>query len=99
MLRARRRTPTSSLPDRLEIEDFDAVDPGDALVSAQDGVAVRNSLAALPPEQRIAIEKAYFDGMTHTEIAAELQLPTGTVKSRLRLGLQKMRNLLSGEMV
>ena len=48
-------------------------------------------LAQLPPEQRDAIELAYFHGMTHSDIAAYLQVPLGTVKTRLRLGMQKLR--------
>jgi RNA polymerase sigma-70 factor (ECF subfamily) len=48
----------------------------------------------LPPEQRRVIELAYFGGLTHYQIAAALELPPGTVKRRLRLGLQKMRAVL-----
>jgi RNA polymerase sigma-70 factor (ECF subfamily) len=51
-------------------------------------------LAALPPEQRAAIELAYFGGLTAAEIAARAGVPVGTVKGRLRLGLEKMRTLL-----
>lgn len=52
---------------------------------------VRNSLLQLPVAQRQVIVLAYFGGLTHTEIAARLQLPAGTVKGRMRLGLQKLR--------
>jgi len=55
---------------------------------------IRRVLAQLPPEQRQVIELAYFGGYTHVEIAERWQLPLGTVKGRMRLGLQKMRNLL-----
>ena len=55
---------------------------------------VRAALARLPNEQRQSIELAYFGGLTYPEIAARLGLPLGTVKSRLRLGLQKLQNLL-----
>lgn len=51
---------------------------------------VRAAIATLPPEQRRAIELAYFDGMTHGEIAAQEDIPLGTVKGRLRLGLKKL---------
>lgn len=57
-------------------------------------IAIRHVLAQLPPEQRQVIELAYFGGYTHVEIAERWQLPLGTVKGRMRLGLQKMRNLL-----
>lgn len=55
---------------------------------------VRIALARLPTEQRESIELAYFGGLTYPEIAQRLDLPLGTVKSRLRLGLQKLRTLL-----
>lgn len=51
---------------------------------------VRTALATLPREQQRAIELAYFDGMTHGEIAEQESVPLGTVKGRLRLGLKKL---------
>ena len=47
----------------------------------------------LPPEQSLLIEMAFYQGMTHQELADKLNLPLGTVKTRLRLGLQKLRTL------
>jgi RNA polymerase sigma-70 factor (ECF subfamily) len=55
---------------------------------------VRAALSQLPAEQRESIELAYFGGFTYPEIASRLNVPLGTVKSRLRLGLQKLRGLL-----
>ena len=52
---------------------------------------VRKALVELPPDQRQVIELAYFGGFTHTQIADMLELPSGTVKGRMRLGLTKMR--------
>ena len=52
---------------------------------------VREALRVLPPEQLKVLELAYYSGYTHTEIAALLDLPLGTVKGRMRLGLQKIR--------
>lgn len=57
---------------------------------------VRSALLELPAEQRRVIELAYFGGFTHTEIAGMLELPAGTVKGRMRLGLTKLRLSLSG---
>jgi RNA polymerase sigma-70 factor (ECF subfamily) len=52
---------------------------------------VREALDALPPLQQQVLELAHFSGLTHLEIAERLQLPPGTVKGRLRLGLGKLR--------
>ncbi|MBV8282536.1 MAG: sigma-70 family RNA polymerase sigma factor [Candidatus Eremiobacteraeota bacterium] len=51
---------------------------------------LRGALAKLPPEQRVPLELAYYEGKTHTEIAAELREPLGTVKSRIAIGLRKL---------
>jgi RNA polymerase sigma-70 factor, ECF subfamily len=56
---------------------------------------VRDALGELPAEQRRVIELAYFGGFTHTQIAEMLDAPIGTVKGRMRLGLTKLRLLLS----
>ena len=56
-----------------------------------DARLVRGALEELPAEQRRVIELAYFGGFTHTQIAQMLDLPAGTVKGRMRLGLGKMR--------
>ncbi len=58
---------------------------------------VRRALNTLPEEQRKPIEMAYFEGLTHVEISRALNIPLGTVKSRLRLGLEKMRSALGIE--
>jgi RNA polymerase sigma-70 factor (ECF subfamily) len=61
---------------------------------------VRHALSNLPQEQLRILELAYFSGYTHVEIAELLDLPLGTVKSRMRLGLQKVRTFFdNGEMV
>ncbi len=55
---------------------------------------IREVLAKLPAEQRLVIELAYFGGYTHAEIAEKWNIPLGTVKGRMRLGLQKMNHYL-----
>jgi len=56
---------------------------------------VRTSLAALPPEERAAIELAYWGGYTYREVAVQLEAPEGTIKSRIRAGLSRLRDDLS----
>jgi RNA polymerase sigma-70 factor (ECF subfamily) len=55
---------------------------------------IRKAMAQLPVEQRLVIELSYFRGYTHIEIAQQQQIPLGTVKGRMRLGLQKIKLLL-----
>jgi RNA polymerase sigma-70 factor, ECF subfamily len=62
--------------------------------SREDAGEMRTALNELPAEQRQVIELAYFGGFTHTQIATMLQLPAGTVKGRMRLGLTKLRMAL-----
>jgi RNA polymerase sigma-70 factor, ECF subfamily len=64
--------------------------PDDPLL--RDGQLLRALMHQLPPEQAQAIEMAFFGGLTHTELASRLNLPLGTVKARIRMGLQKLRN-------
>ena len=59
---------------------------------------VSGALQQLPEEQRRPIEMAYFEGLSQTEISAELQQPLGTIKTRMRLGMQKLRNLMKQTM-
>jgi len=58
-------------------------------------LTMQQALAQVAPDQRKAIEMAYFGGLTYEETAGELELPVGTLKSRIRLGLRAMRTVLS----
>lgn len=60
------------------------------------GESVRRALDGLPPEQRQTIEMAYFQGFSQSQIAERLDVPLGTVKGRMRIGLHKLRALLEG---
>ena len=64
------------------------------VVARADAALVRQAMAQLSTAQREAIELAYFGGFTQAEIAARIGAPLGTVKSRLRIGLDKMREYL-----
>jgi RNA polymerase sigma-70 factor (ECF subfamily) len=66
----------------------------DPLVLSDMRNAVREALQTLPEQQRMALEMAYFEGMTHTEIAAALGHPLGTVKDRIRTGMQHLKKRL-----
>jgi len=65
--------------------------------AAERGLQLRTALAALSPQERQAIETTYFLGLTHVETAARLGEPLGTVKTRIRSGLAKLRNTLVPE--
>ena len=76
-------------------ERFEARERTDAEVARRDEArTVRRAMDELPAEQSHVIELAYFGGFTHTEIAEMLETPVGTIKGRMRLGLQKLRDRL-----
>lgn len=71
-------------------------DPADQAVTADLGARVRTALTQLSPEQRSALELAYFGGLSHSEIAERLGRPLGTVKTQIRSGMQRMAVSLAG---
>jgi RNA polymerase sigma-70 factor (ECF subfamily) len=79
-----------NLPDAPAAEDW----PEDLAISREDAAHVRQALADLPAEQKQAVELAFFDGLTHMEIAEKTNVPLGTIKTRIRLGLLKIRDQL-----
>lgn len=89
-LRQERRQPNVH-PE--SIEDMEEEVPSRSEAFWQDGTALRMLVLQLPKEQAVLIELAFFKGMTHTEIADSTRIPLGTVKTRLRNALQKLREL------
>ena|SRR5271165_5375340 len=63
---------------------------------ALDSSRVTKALASLPAEQREAIEMAFFEGLSHSELAQRLDIPLGTIKTRIRQGIMKLRQALGG---
>ncbi len=72
-------------------------DPRDVLELRQQGEQLRAALTALTADEREAIETTFFGGLTHVEAANRLRQPLGTVKTRIRSGLHKLRDSLSAE--
>jgi len=79
-----------NLPDAPAADDW----PDDLAISREDAANVRQALAELPAEQKQAVELAFFDGLTHMEISEKTGVPLGTIKTRIRLGLMKIRDQL-----
>jgi len=100
LMRRRRLREEYQLPDTQDVGDLVAdhvMDPGDAAGVAELGASVRRALLEIPELQRQAIEMAFFQGKTHVEISEELGEPLGTAKTRIRLGMRKLRVLLEAE--
>jgi RNA polymerase sigma-70 factor, ECF subfamily len=74
-----------------------AADPHDVLELRQQGESLHAALALLTPDERQAIETTFFAGLTHAEAAARLNLPLGTIKTRIRSGLHKLRQAFAAE--
>lgn len=98
-LRRRRSRPVTTSTDTDEEMIFDLpddrVDVAETVFQSVTGAQVRAALNDLPSAQRSVIELAYFEGLTHQEIADKLSEPIGTVHTRARLALQKLRENLA----
>ena len=89
--RVRRARVRSAYAMRTKSDDNLAHDaPDENAVTNEHGAHVRKVLALLPTEQRTALELAYFDGLTQQQIASQVGAPLGTVKTRIRLALEKL---------
>lgn len=92
----------SARPDQASGVDPDAIaplpahgpDPEQVTLSAEDARGVHGALRLLPDAQRSLVDLAYYDGLTHAEIAARTGIPLGTVKTRLRTAMMTLRDAL-----
>jgi len=90
-LRKQRRTEPNDLPWGPQAEP----DQADAMILQQEAEILAKALASLPEKQRLLIEKAYYGDLSHTEIAGDTGLPLGTIKSRIRLALIRLRDAMT----
>ena len=88
----RRRTSAEGLEERQQAPELTDVE----VARRDEARQVRSAIETLPSEQSRVIELSYFGGFTHSQIAEMLETPVGTIKGRMRLGLKKMRDQLSG---
>lgn len=93
VVHSRRQTVVEDMEDRWEASER----TDDEVVRREEASEVQAALGELPSAQRKVLELAYFGGFSHSEIAGMLEEPMGTVKGRMRLGLEKMRGHLAGD--
>jgi RNA polymerase sigma-70 factor, ECF subfamily len=91
----RRRETLDGVEERFEARERTDVEAA----RREDARGVHGALDTLPEEQRRTIELAYFGGFSHSQIAEMLGMPVGTVKGRMRLGLEKMRKQLADTVI
>jgi RNA polymerase sigma-70 factor (ECF subfamily) len=91
--RASRTRNIEPLPETAEMP-CGAANPEESSVRAEQQRIIQVALGRLPAEQRRLLELAYFSGLSHSELAEKLNEPLGTIKTRIRLGMIKLRDLL-----
>jgi RNA polymerase sigma-70 factor (ECF subfamily) len=93
-LRARQSRPDTTGDILLDRIPGQAEAPQDALIASEQYARIRQGLGQLPAEQRTALELAYFEGLSQSEIAERLAAPLGTIKTRIRTALTTLRRSL-----
>jgi RNA polymerase sigma-70 factor (ECF subfamily) len=94
--RQRRQTDQQVPAEEVVLHAPDAGRPDEQAAAGQRSAAVHRAMAALTPEQRQALELAFFEGLSHSEIAARLGQPLGTIKSRILSGMRVLRASMAG---
>jgi RNA polymerase sigma-70 factor (ECF subfamily) len=94
VLRSRRRKARAETMEAASVLTVDAPSPEDTALAVERRQLVHAALELLVPDQLEAIQLAYFKGLSHSEIARQLGQPLGTVKTRIRLGMVRLRELL-----
>jgi RNA polymerase sigma-70 factor (ECF subfamily) len=84
-------------PDDMAAQAEPVADLRDVMALREQGAALRAALAALTPDERQAIETTFFGGLTHAEAAERLKQPLGTIKTRIRSALHKLRQALAAQ--
>jgi RNA polymerase sigma-70 factor (ECF subfamily) len=84
------------LPEEMTQDPEVEPDTSQIVAVEQEGLKLKEALTCLKPNQRAIIEKAYLGELTHQEISTQTGLPLGTIKSRIRLGLARLRHELKG---
>jgi RNA polymerase sigma-70 factor (ECF subfamily) len=93
--RLRSKTPRSNVEEAVDMDALTTTaNPEETAIADERRELIRNALSKLTAQQRRVIELAYFSGLTQSEIAAQLRQPVGTVKSWIRLGMMRLRELL-----
>lgn len=92
--RLRREVPWQELPQGHEESPSSDPTPDEQVLGLEEQDSIRAALATLPPDQRDVVQLSFVDGLSHSEIAERLALPIGTVKSRMRLAYQKLRDAI-----
>lgn len=95
----RRRPPRQNALEHIAATAQDAPDASDEAIAGITAGAVNDALGSVPNQQLQVLRLAYYGGHTHHEIAEMLSVPLGTVKSRMRLGLDRVRSILDPEVV